>query len=356
MNQLVRLLNSSSQKHIQDSIRTNSGKESGNRRVVLVTSNLVRAEDVSTDALNDTGLSITLVLKLPQAEGEGTELLLDLRKKLARAGALEGIGGGGAAVEGSAVLELLNLAGSQADAHLDTPDLANLGDTLALGVLASGNHNLLLALNLVAVKEPRGGALDEVAVVGADNLLEKVGDLGLRRRLLGGGLGLLLIGTGSEKTRGNHEAEEDLVGVVVGENQVSVAALDNIVGLVLGGGNDGVANDGAEAIDLSTELDLDGLTGLDLDSSLLLVGAQGSVGSDESSGRDGSGVGEALGDLLAAVDLGKLLLDELVALGADVDDLLAGDDELGDLSKDLLRDLSSGLVLGEGIGVVEGVV
>lgn len=259
-------------------------------------------------------------------------------------------------MKGSAVLVLLDLAGSQADAHLDTPDLANLRDTLALGVIARGNNDLLLALNLVAVEEPRGGALDKVAVVGLDNLLEKVGDLGLRRRLLGGGLGLLLIGTGSEEARGNHKAEEELVGVVVGENQVSIAALDNIVGLVLGRGNDGVANYGAEAIDLSTELDLDGLTGLDLDSSLLLVGGQGSVGGDETGGRDGSGVGEALGDLLAAVDLGKLLLDELVALLADVDDLLAGGNELGDLSKDLLRDLSGGLVLGEGIGVVEGVV
>jgi hypothetical protein len=67
-------------------------------------------------------------------------------------------------------------------------------------------------------------------------------------------------------------------------------------------------------------------------------------------------VGEALGDLLAAVDLGKLLLDELVTLLADGDNLLAGGNELGDLSKDLLRDLSSGLVLGEGVGVVEGVV
>lgn len=259
-------------------------------------------------------------------------------------------------MEGSAVLELLLLAGSQADAHLDTPDLANLGDTLALGVLASGNDNLLLALNLVAVKEPRGGALDKVAVVGSDNLLEKVGDLGLRRGLLGGGLGLLLLGTGSEETRGNHEAEEDLVGVVVGENQVGGAALDNIVGLVLGGGNNGVANNGTEAIDLSAELDLDGLTGLDLDGSLLLVGAQGSIGSDKSGGRDGGGVRETLGDLLATVDLGELLLDELVTLRADVDNLLAGNDELGDLSKDLLRDLSGGLVLGEGIGVVEGVV
>ena len=341
---------------VKNSIHTNSGKESGNRGVVLVTNNLVRAEDVSTDALNDTRLGITLILKLPQAEGESTELLLDLGKKLARAGTLESIGGGGAAVKGSAVLELLDLARSQADAHLDTPDLANLGDALALVVLARGNNNLLLALNLVALEEPRGGALDKVAVVGLDNLLEKLGDLGLRRRLLGSGLGLLLIGTGSEEARGDHETEEELVGVVGGENQVSIATLDNIVGLVLGGGNDGVANNGAEAIDLSTKLDLDRLAGLDLNNSLLLVGGQGSVGGDESGGRDGGGVGEALGDLLAAVDLGKLLLDELVTLLADVNDLLAGGNELGDLSKDLLRDLSSGLVLGEGIGVVEGVV
>ena len=61
-------------------------------------------------------------------------------------------------------------------------------------------------------------------------------------------------------------------------------------------------------------------------------------------------------DLLSAVDLGNLFLDELVALLADGDDLLAGNAELGNLGEDLLGDLGGGLVLGEGVGVVEGVI
>lgn len=63
-----------------------------------------------------------------------------------------------------------------------------------------------------------------------------------------------------------------------------------------------------------------------------------------------------LGDLLASEDLGDLLLDELVALLADVDDLAASDAELRHLGQDLLRDLACRLVLGEGVGVVDGIV
>lgn len=63
-----------------------------------------------------------------------------------------------------------------------------------------------------------------------------------------------------------------------------------------------------------------------------------------------------LGDLLAAVDLGNLILKQLVALLADFNDLGARDAELGNLGKHLLRDLCSGLVLGESVRVVEGVV
>ena len=61
-------------------------------------------------------------------------------------------------------------------------------------------------------------------------------------------------------------------------------------------------------------------------------------------------------DLLSAVDLGNLFLNELVALLADGDNLLAGDTELGNLGEDLLGDLGGGLVLGEGVGVVERVI
>lgn len=63
-----------------------------------------------------------------------------------------------------------------------------------------------------------------------------------------------------------------------------------------------------------------------------------------------------LGNLLATVDLGDLFLDELVTGLADLDNLCAGDAELGDLGEDLFRDLTGSLVLGQSIGVVEGVV
>ena len=78
-----------------------------------------------------------------------------------------------------------------------------------------------------------------------------------------------------------------------------------------------------------------------------------------SRGRAGSstaGKAHTLGDLLAAVDLGDLLLEDLVTLLADFDDLRTGDAELGDLGEHLLGDLRSGLVLGESVRVVEGVV
>lgn len=61
-------------------------------------------------------------------------------------------------------------------------------------------------------------------------------------------------------------------------------------------------------------------------------------------------------NLLASVDLGDLFLNELVTLLADLDNLGAGDDELGDLGQDLLGNLSGGLVLGQGIGVTQSVI
>lgn len=61
-------------------------------------------------------------------------------------------------------------------------------------------------------------------------------------------------------------------------------------------------------------------------------------------------------DFLATVDLGHLLFEEFVSLLADVDDLLSGEAEVFDSSQNLLRDLGSSLVFGQGIGVVKGVV
>lgn len=63
-----------------------------------------------------------------------------------------------------------------------------------------------------------------------------------------------------------------------------------------------------------------------------------------------------LGDLLSSVDLGDLFLDQLITLLADFDNLCAGNNQLGHLSKNLLGNLGRRLVLGQSIGVVEGVV
>ena len=71
---------------------TKGGEETANGGVVLVTDKLVLAEDVAANALNDTRLGITLILKLPQAEGESAELLLDLRENLTRCRALQAVG------------------------------------------------------------------------------------------------------------------------------------------------------------------------------------------------------------------------------------------------------------------------
>lgn len=60
--------------------------------------------------------------------------------------------------------------------------------------------------------------------------------------------------------------------------------------------------------------------------------------------------------LFSSVDLGDLLVQELVALLADGHDLLASDAELGNLIQNLLGDLGGTLVLCEGIRVVQGVI
>lgn len=271
---------------------TNGGQKTANGGTVLVTAELVLAENVSTNALDDTRLGITLVVKLTQAEGESTELLLDLGEDLARCRALQAVGLSGTAVESGTLVKGLALARSQADAHLNTPDLTNLGGTVTLGTFGGRQDNLLGALNLVALEQPRGRALDNVAVIGLGDLLDDGGDLGLGRGLLGGSLGLLFLSTLGQKTGRNHQAEENLVGVVGGENQIGGAASDGSILLVLGGSQDGVANNGTETINLSTKLDLDGLSGLDFLVGLGLVGGQGGVGSDIGGGRDGGGVRE----------------------------------------------------------------
>lgn len=196
-------------------------------------------------------------------------------------------------MEGRSLSNALDLTRSQADAHLNAPNLADLGDTLALGALRRGKDDLLGALDLVVVKEPGSGALNEVDIVGLGDDLEKLCDSGLSRGLLGSCLGLLLVSTLGQKTGRDHQSDEELVGIVISQDQVGIATSDGLASLVLGLGDDSVADDGTEAIDLSTELDLDGLALLDLDTSLGLVGAKGSVGSDVGRGGDSGRVREA---------------------------------------------------------------
>lgn len=63
-----------------------------------------------------------------------------------------------------------------------------------------------------------------------------------------------------------------------GQNQISGTASDGIVLAVTG--KDSVTNNGAEAIDLGTKLDLDRLVGLNLNSSFALIGGKRGVGGD----------------------------------------------------------------------------
>ena len=173
---------------------TNGGEQTGNGLVVLVTNDLVLTDDAAADTLDDTDLASALIFKLTKREGESAELLNNLGQGGSRAGSLEAVSGGGAAVQSGAVAQALDLAGSQADAHLDTPGLADLGKTIALNALTRSQDDLLLALNLVSVELPAGGVLDQVAIVALDDLLEQLSDLALAVSLLGTCLGNLLLG------------------------------------------------------------------------------------------------------------------------------------------------------------------
>lgn len=277
---------------------TNSGQETGDRVVTGVTGWLVLAQDTVADTLNNTDLGGLLVIELAQAEGESAELLDNLRQSLAGARALQNVGGGSATVQGCTVVEGLDLAGAQAETELDTPNLADFGDTLTAHTIAGIQDDLLVALDLVAVKEPAGGVLDDVAVVGLSNLLQESRDLGLGGSLLSGGLRLLLVGALGQQTRRDNESQQKLVGVVSCDNQVGLTACDNILGRVLPGNDHHITDNGSEAIDLSTQLDLDDLTGLQGGLGLGGIGHQGGVGSHIGARRDGSRVGDTFSSLI----------------------------------------------------------
>lgn len=321
---------------------TKSGQQTGDRSVFGVTGRLVLSQHTVTDALDHTNLGGLLVLELAQTEGELTELLDNLRQGLAGTGTLEDVGGGSTAVQGSAKGQVLDLSGAQRETDLDTPDFTDGRDTIATDAITGGKDDLLLTLDLVAVEDPTGGVLNHVALVGLGDLLEQAGDMGLRRGLLGGGLLLLLFGTAGEETGGNHKAQQQFVGVVGSVDKVSLTTGDDVAST----DNDHVANNGTEAIDLSTKLDLDDLVGLEGHFGFLLLGHQGRIGSDVGARRNGSRVTDTcistddrlttlarpdgltigkrtLANLLALVDLGDLLLEQLVTLLAELHDLLA---------------------------------
>lgn len=299
---------------------TNSGEQPSHRLVVLVDNDFVLAKHTSADALDNTNLGGLLVLKLSQAEGESSKLLDNLGQERSGSRALQLVGGGCAAMQSSAVAVVLDLAASQTDAHLNTPNLAGFGQTFTSDTLARGKDNLLLRLDLVVVEKPDGGALDEVAVVSLDDLLQHVGDLALCVGLLGGSLGLLLLVAVRDQTGGNHQPEKELVCVVCSQNEISFATSD----FSRVTDNDIVANDSAETVDLSTELDFDNFALLECCGGLLGVGLEGRVGSDVGARRDGGAVSNALLDLFALVDLGDFLFQKLVAALTELDNVSIG--------------------------------
>ena len=308
---------------------------------------------------------------MSEREWEGTELLNNLVKGLLGAVTLETVGEGGTAMEGSSLLKVLELTGAERDTDLNAPNLGDLWEAITLSLLSWCEDNLLLALNLVALEQPRGGVFDKVAVVGLDDLLEHLGHLGLGDGLLLLGLGLLLDGAGSQQSSWDHESQQELVGVVSSEHQISDAGL---VLLGLSWDNDGVADNRSEAINLGTKLDLDNIAGLESDGGLGLIRLEWGIWGNESIWRDSGWVRDAwnmsvdlvsvcqmlgqhtLGDLLSSVNLCNLLLEDLVSLLADVYDLLTSNAELGDGLEDLVRDGASILVLGKGIWVGESVI
>ena len=185
------------------------------------------------------------------------------------------------------MVQVLDLTVAQAEADLNTPDLTNLGDTVTADTITGGQNDLLVALDLVTVEQPAGGVLNDVAAVGLGDLLEESGHLGLGRSTLGSSLLLLLISALGEQTGGNHKAQQKFVGVVSSDDEISLRTGDGLLGGILLGDIDHVTDNGTEAIDLSTQLDLDILAGLQDGLGLGGLGDQRSVGSYIGARRDG---------------------------------------------------------------------
>lgn len=274
--------------------RTKGSQQTRDGEIVGSTSGLVLAHDTGTNTLNNTNLGGLLIIELAQTEGESAELLDNLRQRLARARALETVGSGGTAVQRGTVVEILDLTSSQAETNLNTPHLTHIRNTVAAYTIAGGQDDLLLALDLVAIEQPASGVLDDVAVVGLGDLLEEAGHVGLSWGLLGGRLLLLLLGALGQQTGRNHQTQQKLVSIVGCDNEVSLTASDNVLGSALGGNYNHVTDDGSEAINLSSQLDLDNLSSLQGRLGLGGVRDERSVGSDIGARRDSGRVRDTL--------------------------------------------------------------
>lgn len=109
------------------------------------------------------------------------------------------------------------------------------------------------------------------------------------------------------------------------EHEVGLPSRQGLLSVSLWTHDDRIADNGTKSIDLCTELNLCSLSSLECNLGLFSVGCQRSVGRYVGARRDGARVRDALEDLLALVDLGNLIVQELVAALADLNDLGALD-------------------------------
>lgn len=264
-------------------MHTDCSQQSGDRRVVGFTGRLVLSQDTVTNAFDDTNLGGLFVVQLSQTEGELSEFLDDLRESLSRAGSLEDVGSRGTAVQSRAVVQILHLSRPKTETDFDTPNFTDLRNAFAPSTSGTGGKNdLLIRFDLVALKQPGRGVFDYVAVVGLGNLFNQAGNLSLSRGFLGGSFLLVLLGSASQETWRDHESQKKLVCVVSANEKISLAASHNIPG-----DNHLVADNGSEAVDLSTKLDFSDLTTLEGNLGIFCVRHQRGVWSHIRTRRDG---------------------------------------------------------------------
>lgn len=227
-------------------------------------------------------------------------------------------------MKGWPVWQRLDLAGSRAHTNLNTPDLADFWQTLPLDALAWCQDDLLLALNLIPLKDPACSVLHQVAIVAFRDLLEQLRHLRLTVWLDRLCLLLLFLGALRQQTRRHDHTKHELVRVVGSEQKIGWSSRNGTLGVTFTG-NHSIADNGTKAINLSAELDLDCFVGFEGSLGLLGVGGERRVWSHIGAWGDGARVRDALDDLLSLVDLCNLIFQELVTALADLDDLCALD-------------------------------